>query len=92
MQVGGDRDPRSPLDRRAPRRRGDQAGEADELRVELLVERLAGAPHGGDGVERARDVGAVGVVLRLVDLPARREQHDEADADARVVSAAASIV
>ena len=72
---------RPALDRRAPGGRGDQPGEADELRVELLVERRAGAPHGGDGVERARDVGAVGVVLRLVDLAARREQHDEPDAD-----------
>ena len=81
VQVGGDRHARPPLHRRAAGRGGDEAREADELRVELLVERLAGAPDRRDRVERARDVGAVGVVLRRVHLAARREQHDEADDD-----------
>ena len=80
VQVRGDRDPRRALDRRAARRGRDEPREADELRVELLVERAAGAPHGRDGVERARDVGAVGVVLRLGRSPraagaARRGDH-----------------
>ena len=83
VQVRGDRDARRALDRRAVGRRGDEPGEPDELRVELLVERAAGAAHGRDGVERARDVGAVGVVLGRVDLPARRQQHDERDAPGR---------
>ena len=60
---------------------GDQAREADELRVELLVEHAGGALGGVDRLQRARDVGAVGVVLRAVDLAARREQDDERDAD-----------
>ncbi len=58
-------------------RRADEPGQPDELRVELLVERAAGAAHGRDRVERARDVGAVGVVLGRVDLPARRQQGDQ---------------
>ena len=71
----------------------DEAREADELRVELLLQRPRGALHGGGGVERARDVGAVGVVLRLGDLAARRQQDDEGHAHAeRVVAAAAAIV
>ena len=64
-----------------PAGRGDEPREADELRVELLVERVAGAPDGLDRVERARDVGAVGVVLRRVDRAARRQQDDERDAE-----------
>src|SRR5215211_4776956 len=66
---------------RAARGRRDQASEPDELRVELLVERAARAADGRDSVERARDVGAVGVVLRRVHLPARREQGDERRTD-----------
>ena len=63
--------------------RVDEAGEADELRVELLVERLRRALRGLHGLERARDVGAEGVVLRLVDRAARREQRDEGDGEPR---------
>ena len=52
------------------------------------------APRGAlrrlDRLERARDVGAVGVVLRVVDLAARREQHDERDADRRAPSTTAA--
>ena len=67
--------------RRALGRAGDQAREADELGVELLVERLRGALRRLDGLERARDVGAEGVVLRLVDRAARGEEDDQRDAD-----------
>ena len=44
---------------------------------------LRRALRGLDGLERARDVGAEGVVLRLVDRAARREQDDERDGDER---------
>ena len=47
----------------------------------LLVERLRRLLGGLDRLQCARDVRAERVVLRLVDLPARREQHDERDAD-----------
>ena len=81
VQVGRDRDRRPVDERRALRRSRDEAGEADELRVELLIERLRGLLGGLNGLERARDVGPERVVLRLVDLPTRREEHDERDAD-----------
>ena len=59
---------------------GDQPREADELRVELLVERPRAALGGLDRAERARDVGAEGVVLRGVDLAARRQEMTSAAA------------
>ena len=81
VEVGRDRDRRPVGQRGEVGRVGDQAGEADELRVELLVERARGALGGLDRVERARDVGAERVVLRLVDVPARGEQDHERDPD-----------
>ena len=92
MEVGRDRD-RGPVRERGPvGRGGDEAGEADELRVELLVERARGALSGLDRLERARDVGAERVVLRLVDLAARREQDDEGDPDRDAVMTAVAVV
>ena len=79
MQVRGERQPRPVLERGPVGRRGDEAGEADELRVELLVERPRRALGRLHRLERARDVGAEGVVLRLVDRAARREEDDERD-------------
>ncbi len=82
VEVGGDRDARTVRERRQAGRVGDQAGEADELRVELLVEGSCAVLRGLDGIQRARDVGAEGVVLGLVDVAARGEEDHEADADA----------
>ena len=81
MQVGRQRDPRPALRRRAVAGRDDEAGEADELVVELLVEVGAGASDRRGRLECARDVGAVGVVLGLLDRPSWREQDDERDTD-----------
>ena len=79
VQIRGDGQPRAVLERGPVGRGGDEAGEADELRVELLVER-PGRPLGRlDRLERARDVRAEGVVLRRVDRAAGREQDDERD-------------
>ena len=49
-----------------------------------------GAPRGLDGLQRARDVRAVGVVLRVRDLAARRDQDDQRDARSRAVVSTAS--
>ena len=62
-----------------------QPREADELRVELLVEHAGRALRGLDGLQRARDVRAVGVVLRVGDLAAGRDQDDQRDADRRAL-------
>ena len=77
VEVRGEREARAVLERGAVAGRGDEAREADELGVELLVERPRAALGGLDRAERARDVGAEGVVLRGVDLAARREEDDE---------------
>ena len=79
VQVRGERQPRPVLERGPVGRRGDEPREADQLRVELLVERPRGALGGLHRLQRARDVGTEGVVLRLVDRAARREQDDERD-------------
>ena len=81
VQVRGDREARRAGQRRPPGGLGDEPREADELRVELLVEHARGALGRVDRLQRARDVGAVRVVLRPVDLAARRQQHDERDPD-----------
>ncbi len=77
VEVGRERDPRAALDRRPPGRIRHQPREADELRVELLVEGVAGPPDRCHRVQRARDVGAVGVVLRGVHGAAWRQQDHE---------------
>ena len=81
MEVGGDRDGGAVGERGQLRRARDEAGEADKLRVELLVERAGGLLGRLDGLQRARDVAAEGVVLRGVNLTARREEDDQQDAD-----------
>ena len=49
--------------------------------VDLVVERLRRRAERLDRAQRRRDLGAVGVVLRRVDVRARRQQHDERDAE-----------
>ena len=68
VQVAREREARAVLERGTVAGRGDEAGEADELRVELLIERPGPPSRRLDRLERARDVGAEGVVLRRVDL------------------------
>jgi hypothetical protein len=63
VQVRGDGDHRLPGQRRLPG--DDEPREADELRVELLVERAGRAADRLDRLQRAWDVRPVGVVLRL---------------------------
>ena len=78
VQVRGDRQAwqlRAELD--AVGGRGDEARDADELLVELVVERLRGGAERLQRAQRRRHLGAVGVVLRRVDARARRQQHDE---------------
>ena len=61
--------------------RGDEPRDADELLVDLVVERARGRAERLERAQRGRHLGAVGVVLRAVDVRARRQQHDERDAD-----------
>ena len=68
VQVGRDRDHRLVGEAAPPAGGDDEAGEADQLRVELLVEDAARPARRLDGLERSRDVRAVGVVLRVGDL------------------------
>ena len=81
VQVGGDGDHRAAGEALPPAGVDHQPREADELRVELLVEHAGRAPRRLDRLQRARDVRAVGVVLRVGDLAAGRDQDDHRDAD-----------
>ena len=80
MQVRGDRQPRRAVGQRRPAGgRADEAGDADELLVDLVVERLGGLADRLQRTQRGRDLGTVGVVLRAVDVRARRQADDERD-------------
>ena len=82
VQVGGDGEPREAVERLPARGVGDEPCETDELRVELVVEPRRGQPQGLQRLERARDVRAVGVVLRL-GVRAERGRQQERDEQRR---------
>ena len=82
VQVRGDGEPREAVERLPARRIGDESRQADELRVELVVEARRGQPQGLQRLQRARDVRAVGVVLRL-GVRAERGRQQERDEQRR---------
>ena len=65
----------------APRRRGHEPGEPHELLVQILGYLARRSLRLLDRAQRDRDVGPVGVVLRVGDLPARREQEGERETE-----------
>ena len=69
----------TPAQSRALAGRGHQAGEADELAVELVAQRTRAGLRRLDRAQRARDVRTVGVVLRRPEIAAGRQQHDDGD-------------
>ena len=82
VQVRRDGEPREAVERLPARGIGDEPREADELGVELVVEARRGEPQGLQRLERARDVRAVGVVLRL-GVRAERGRQQERDEQRR---------
>ena len=79
VQVRRDGDLGTPAQSRALAGRGHQAGEADELAVELVAQRTRAGLRRLDRAQRARDVRAMGVVLRRPEIAAGRQQHDDGD-------------
>ncbi len=80
VEVGGEHEA-AQVARRAPvRRRGHEARQAHELLVQLLRDRARRSLRLLDGPERDRYVGPVGVVLRICDLAAGRQQERERQA------------
>jgi hypothetical protein len=77
VQVRCDADPGQRIERRALRRQRDHPRQPDELVVELLRKRLCRVVGPLDRPQSHRDVRPVGVVLRMAEAAAGRQQRRE---------------